>query len=296
MPHDKSISVYLHDHLAGASSGVDIAEQAAERHRDDELGEFFAPLAEQIRADHALIKDLVAGLNAATEDARAAQPADDELSLDIDLPALASRFGHRLHDADMPVTVSQAELFVRSLQLMQPSSRRELYFATRAIFVTDFEDVPTFDRVFADVFGAGPSPDAVQPPPADALDEVRAMNAQRHTYRRHGWPARSASTWVEGDPDRRRLPRATDADAASDADARPNPHLHDIFSLETLSAGIEGTLSMWKALHNINAAHPVLAAIDFAALEARAETQRALVEEMIREIAPQALANELVAA
>lgn len=34
--------------------------------------------------------------------------------------------------------------------------------------------------------------------------------------------------------------------------------------------------------------------IDFEALEARAEIQRARVEEMIREIAPQALTHELV--
>src|SRR5215213_7749279 len=99
------------------------------------MSELLVSLAEQCRADHALLESLVRGVTAAPDDALAPD-ADAPLSLEIDLPGLASRFGHRLHDADMPVTVSQAELFVRSLQLMQPSSRRELYFATRAIFVS----------------------------------------------------------------------------------------------------------------------------------------------------------------
>jgi len=99
---------------------------------DDELGEFFAPLAEQIKADHALLERLVAGVTSAPQDPPAPPAhADTLLSLDIDLPGLAAGFGHRLHDADMPITVAQAELFVRSLQLMHPGSRRELYFATR---------------------------------------------------------------------------------------------------------------------------------------------------------------------
>src|SRR5215207_9658404 len=237
MSHAQSISVYLQDHLVGATTGADVAEQAADRHRDDAMSELLAPLAAQCRADHALLEKLVRGVTAAPDDTLAAPDADAPLSLEIDLPGLASRFGHRLHDADMPVTVSQAELFVRSLQLMQPTSRRELYFATRAIFVTDYDDVATFDRVFAEVFGEDASPPAADEQPRADVDEVRAMNAQRQIYRRRGWPAGSASTWVDGDPDRRRLPRAADAEA--DADGEVNPHLHDIFLLETLSSGIE---------------------------------------------------------
>jgi hypothetical protein len=44
------IHVYLNDHLAGATAGVDLAKQAAERH-DGELGEFFAQLAGEIAGD-----------------------------------------------------------------------------------------------------------------------------------------------------------------------------------------------------------------------------------------------------
>ena len=75
-------------------------------------------------------------------------------TLDVDLVALASAFGQRLHEADLPVTPLQSEQYVRSLQLVQPRSRQALYLTTRAIFVTDVEDVARFDDAFAEVFGA----------------------------------------------------------------------------------------------------------------------------------------------
>ena len=288
MPYEESISIYLHDHLAGATAGVDIVEQAVDRHGCDELGGFIAPLAAEIKADHAVLEALIEGMTGAQPAGGAPAPiAAAAIALDIDLPGLAGAFSHRLRDADLPVTVAQTELYARSLQLMEPGSRQELYFATRAIFVTDIDDVATFDRVFAEVFGGDVAPATPQPPVTGATqDDLRAMNAQRQIYRRRGWQARGASTWVEGDSDRRGSPRA--------AEGSDNSHLSDIFMLETLSAGIEGKLSMWKALHNVADVHPALAAIDFEALEARAEIQRARVEEMIREIAPQALTHELV--
>jgi hypothetical protein len=55
--------------------------------------------------------------------------------------ALAAAIGQRLHRADMEVTPRQSEHYARSLQLAKPSSRRELYHTTRAIFVTAGGDV-----------------------------------------------------------------------------------------------------------------------------------------------------------
>jgi uncharacterized protein with von Willebrand factor type A (vWA) domain len=75
-------------------------------------------------------------------------------TFDVDAAALATAVGQRLHQADMEVTPRQSEHYARSLQLAKPSSRRELYHTTRAIFVTDLDQVATFDRVFAEVFGA----------------------------------------------------------------------------------------------------------------------------------------------
>jgi uncharacterized protein with von Willebrand factor type A (vWA) domain len=71
----------------------------------------------------------------------------------LDLPGLASAFGHRLHEADLPVTPDQAIQYVRALQLTTPASREGLYVTTRAIFVTDMDQLGTFDSIFAQVFG-----------------------------------------------------------------------------------------------------------------------------------------------
>ena len=56
--------------------------------------------------------------------------------LTLDLPAVVGAFSQRLHDAGMPVTPSQTQQYAHSLALTKPESRRRLYWATRAIFVT----------------------------------------------------------------------------------------------------------------------------------------------------------------
>jgi len=98
--------------------------------------------------------------------------------LNVDLAALATAVGQRMHEADMTVTPAQSEQYARSLQLAKPSSRHELYLTTRAIFVTDMEQVATFDRVFAELFGAraetSPSADTVQSNPGPAHAAARA--------------------------------------------------------------------------------------------------------------------------
>jgi len=59
----ESIEVYLTDHLALATAGLNLAEQAADRHRSDELGEFFAPLAAEIKADYETLEQLLEDMN-----------------------------------------------------------------------------------------------------------------------------------------------------------------------------------------------------------------------------------------
>jgi uncharacterized protein with von Willebrand factor type A (vWA) domain len=75
-------------------------------------------------------------------------------TMQLDLPALVGAFSQRLHDGGVSVTPAQSGQYVRALQLTQPASRRELYFTTRAIFVTDVHHVAPFDRVFVEVFGS----------------------------------------------------------------------------------------------------------------------------------------------
>jgi uncharacterized protein with von Willebrand factor type A (vWA) domain len=88
-------------------------------------------------------------------------PTETVAKVDIDLPGLATAFSQRLHEADMPVSPAQSEQYVRSLALTRPSSQSRLYFTTRAIFVTDAEQMTTFDRVFTEVFGAVAEDDPV---------------------------------------------------------------------------------------------------------------------------------------
>lgn len=74
-------------------------------------------------------------------------------TVNIDLPVLATAFGQRLHQADIPVTPAQSEQYARSLQLTKPRSRAALYYTTRAIFCTGAEQLETFNRVYVEIFG-----------------------------------------------------------------------------------------------------------------------------------------------
>ncbi len=88
------------------------------------------------------------------EEGNGAVPVFAVVDFDVDLPGLASAFSQRLHAAGVPVTPSQTEQYTRALRLTKPVSRRRLYCTTRAIFVTGFQQVSAFNRVFAEVFGA----------------------------------------------------------------------------------------------------------------------------------------------
>jgi uncharacterized protein with von Willebrand factor type A (vWA) domain len=77
---------------------------------------------------------------------------DQPLTLDLDVAALAGAMGHRLYEAGLSVTPDQSQCYALSLQLVKPTTLRQMYFTTRSSFVTDAEELPIFDRVFACVF------------------------------------------------------------------------------------------------------------------------------------------------
>jgi uncharacterized protein len=79
-------------------------------------------------------------------------------TLHLDLPALAGAFGRRLHEAGVPVTPEQAARFAEALRLVRPVSRRRLYWAARAVLVSDPSHVKAFDSVFFSVFGSAQAP------------------------------------------------------------------------------------------------------------------------------------------
>ncbi len=60
----------------------------------------------------------------------------------------AVAFVRALRAASLTLGIDQAETFARALSLVDPLSRRELYFAARASLLTRREDAPVFDAVF----------------------------------------------------------------------------------------------------------------------------------------------------
>ena len=79
-------------------------------------------------------------------------------TLHLDLPALAGAFGRRLHEGGVPVTPEQAARFAEALRLVRPVSRGRLYWAARAVLVSDPSHVRAFDSVFFSVFGSAEAP------------------------------------------------------------------------------------------------------------------------------------------
>jgi uncharacterized protein len=72
----------------------------------------------------------------------------------LDLPPLVGAFARRLHDAGVPVTADRSARFAQALVLVEPISRRRLYWTARAVLVTDPAQLNGFDAVFFSVFGA----------------------------------------------------------------------------------------------------------------------------------------------
>jgi hypothetical protein len=58
----QGLDVYLNDHLAGATAGVNLSQLAAEEHRQDEHGPFFGELASEIKQDFETLERLLEGL------------------------------------------------------------------------------------------------------------------------------------------------------------------------------------------------------------------------------------------
>ena len=77
---------------------------------------------------------------------------------------MAAAFGVALHDAGLPVGPDRCERLARAVTVMNASSLAELRACALATMVSDPSQVPTFDRVFAAIFG-GRSPFGDQLPP-----------------------------------------------------------------------------------------------------------------------------------
>jgi hypothetical protein len=104
-------------------------------------------------------------------------------TIEIDLPALAARFGRRLSDAGLPVTPERSARFADALAVVRPIARRRLYWTARTVLVSDPSQVKAFDAVFGEVFGSRLDggdplpPDAeLEPAPADSREPAADAN------------------------------------------------------------------------------------------------------------------------
>jgi uncharacterized protein len=114
----------------------------------------------------------------------------------IDLPPLAAGFGRALHEAGVSGTPERAVRFARALALAPPTTRDELYWAARPVFVSSRDQIDAFDAVFEHVFGGladvaeergdpntpprqapppGPRRPSAESPPRDAADGAPAL-------------------------------------------------------------------------------------------------------------------------
>ncbi len=59
MSRDKYLPIYLNDHLAGATAGVDLARRSASSNEGSEFGELMGRLAEEIESDRKALEDIM---------------------------------------------------------------------------------------------------------------------------------------------------------------------------------------------------------------------------------------------
>jgi hypothetical protein len=92
-------------------------------------------------------------------------------------------------------------------------------------------------------------------------------------------PVRQVASWIGEKLSRMKLSEAMTGDQ----------DLKRLLEFEALSLGIEGKLSMWRALISVSHSHVELAATDLAMLAKRAESQRSKLEDHRLQSATQAL-------
>ncbi len=141
-------------------------------------------------------------------DAGAADPVFGVETIHLDLPPLVGALSRRLHDEGVPITPARAADFARALTLVEPITRRRLYWTARAVFVSDPAQVKAFDAVFFSVFGRraegedfdpDDAPAAASPPDDRPRTEHKASPRDADEPGPH--PSLSSSPPGEGDDD-----------------------------------------------------------------------------------------------
>ncbi len=96
-------------------------------------------------------------------------------------------------------------------------------------------------------------------------------------------PMKQASAWLAEKASRVKFGGASSGE----------PDFGLFMAVETLTLGVEGKLSLWKALKGVASEHPPLAAADLDGLIARAQSQHDRLEEQRISLAPNVLAGNV---
>jgi hypothetical protein len=133
----ESIEVYLNDHLAGAIAGVNLVEQAVDRHRSDELGEFFGPLASEIKADHEKLENLLDDMGI---DKSASKTALAEIGSKLAAPKFTAAGAGNAHLGDF-ITLETLSMGIEGKRCMWSSLKTvaDAYPELQAIDLDDLE-------------------------------------------------------------------------------------------------------------------------------------------------------------
>jgi uncharacterized protein len=171
---------------------------------------------------------------------------------DVDRAALAVGLAERLRGAGVEVGMPGMETFARALEARPPQSLPELYWLARISLTRRWEELATFDAVFATVFGSeGLRLDPAarrQPTPAARPDEVLAPVAGSSDDRQEGagLPWATLPTMLHGIADSdvgvgvpERLPSSIEQVADT-----PFEELEPA-ELERLGVWLEETLTRW---------------------------------------------------
>ena len=83
-------------------------------------------------------------------------------------------FLRALHEAGLPVPAPKQLDFLRSIEIIRPTSGPELYWAARATLSTSHRDVDVFDPIFEEYFGTAPAAEVAEPREPEPDSEEQA--------------------------------------------------------------------------------------------------------------------------
>jgi uncharacterized protein len=124
-----------------------------------------------------------------------------------EIGATAAAFGAALHTAGLPVGPDRCERLARAMTVMNATSLTELRACALATMVSDPSQMPTFDRVFAAIFGSLSPLGAQLPPVQPGFPRRGGDNSPASA----AMPPATADGWTTG-------MQITEASSSSDSD------------------------------------------------------------------------------